>query len=302
MKATTKILFYILLTFLVNDPLFIFSQKVISADGNSEVRLESNMTKDWAREKAEELAKINAIESVFGTVIEGVTDIRIKDGHVNFDMIGGTKVLGEWIRTNELIINEETRIIEGKHGREQEIWIICKINGEVRKCASRANIDFSTLNCPMISCRQTAFFNEESLFLYFKSPVDGYLSVFLDDGENTFRLLPYKSMGTLSAVKIKGDTDYIFFSKDKDHEYDVQYTTDALELFTDKEIEYNNLYVVFAESPYVKPILNEVTEVEGGYFMPKSLKTEDFEDWLSDCRAAVTDYQSVRVRINIEKR
>jgi len=260
------------------------------------------MTKDQAREKAEELAKIDAIAKVNSTYVDQVTDITIKDGRANYDIIGNTKVRGEWIRTIKKDINEETRETKGALGKEQEIWIVCIISGEIRECVPRANIEFNTLSCPMTTCRQTSFFDKESLFLFFKSPVDGYLSVFLDDGENTYRLLPYKSMGALSAVKIMGDKQYIFFSRNKDDEYDAQYSTDALELYTGKEIEYNNIYVVFAESPYVKPVLNEIKELEDGYLLPKSIKTENFQDWLSECRAAVTDFQSVRIRINIKKK
>lgn len=283
-------------------PATLSSQDLIKTEGRSEVRLESNMTKDQAREKAEDLAKIDAIAKVNPTYVDQVTDIIIKEGRANFDIIGNTKVRGEWIRTIKKEINEETRETKGALGKEQEVWIVCTISGEIRECVSRANIEFNTLNCPIVSCRQTVFINGESLYLYFKSPVNGYLSVFLDDGENTYRLLPYKSMGALSAVEILGDKQYIFFSRNKDDEYDSQHKTDAMELYTDKEIEYNNIYVAFAESPYVKPILNDIKELEDGYLLPKSIKTEDFLDWLSDCRAAVTDFQSVRVRINIKKK
>ncbi len=140
------------------------------------------------------------------------------------------------------------------------------------------------------------------MFLYFKSPVDGYLSVFLDDGENAFRLLPYKSMGTLSAVKVDGDKDYIIFSKNHSYPFDERYSIDALELGTTKEIEYNNIYVVFAENEYVKPILNDIQELDGGYYLPRSLSLREFKKWLGDCRADMTDFQAKKIKISIEKK
>jgi hypothetical protein len=282
-------------------PIEMFSQEIYKAEGQSQVRQETNMTKEQAIDKAIELAMVNAIENRFGTYIGQESNTRIKEGRVNFDYIGTNKVRGEWIRTKDIKIDEETRTIQGKYGKEQEVWVLCHITGEVRECVSRADIVFSTLNCPMNECRRTEFFNDEDIFVYFKSPVDGYLSIFLDEGDNTLRLLPYKSMGTRSAVEIEGDKDYIFFSRDKALMYDPQYKTDALELYTDQEIEYNDIYVVFAENPYVKPILNDVKELENGYFVPKSLGSEDFFEWLADCKAEMRDFQAVRVRISIER-
>jgi hypothetical protein len=276
-------------------------QKKYQAEGKSEVRLERNKTLEQTRYEAEEKAKLNAIEQVFGSYVEQQTDIRLKEGRVNYDIIGGTRVRGEWIRTTNIKFTEIPRAIKGKEGTEQELWIQCEIKGEVRECISRANIEFYTLNCPLVQCRRTAFYNDEDVFLYFTSPVDGYLSVFLDDGENTFRLLPYKSMGTMSAVRVAGDKPYLFFSRDKELQFDPQYTTDALELYTELEIEYNDIYIVFAESPYTKPILSDVTETDDGYFIPRSLKSKDFQGWLGDCRADMPDFQAVRVRISIER-
>jgi hypothetical protein len=293
--------FFILTILILVTPVLVCSQKMQQSEGKSEVRQESNMTKDQAQEKAEELAKINAIENAFGSYVEQQSDIRVQNGRVNYDILGGIQVRGEWIRTKNLELDEETRPVEGKYGKEQELWIVCRISGEVRECVSRANLDILTLNCPLKQCRTTSYFNKEDLFLYFTSPVDGFLSVFLDDGENAFRLLPYKSMGTLGAVKVIGDKEYIFFSKERDYQYDSQYPTDAMELFTEKDLEYNSLYIVFAESQYIKPILNDIKELEDGYLLPKSVTSKVFNTWLADCRAGMTDFQAFIIKISIEK-
>jgi hypothetical protein len=299
---TLKFNIFRLTILLLITPLWVCSQKIMQAEGNSEVRQESFMTKDQALEKAEELAKINAIENAFGSYVEQQSDIYIKDGRVNYDLLGGVKVRGEWIKTKSLEINEETRTVAGKYGKEQELWVICSIRGDVRECVSRANLKMFTLNCPVEQCESLTFFHKDSLYLYFKSPVDGFLSVFLDDGENTYRLLPYISMGSLSAVKVSGDKAYIFFSKKKEHQFDSQFMTDRIELTTERNIEYNSVYVVFAENPYVKPFLSEIIKLENNYSLPKSLKTKDFQEWLADCRAEMNDFQAVRIKISIEKR
>ncbi|MDT8394739.1 MAG: hypothetical protein RQ761_12920 [Bacteroidales bacterium] len=284
-------------------PFATLAQQIKTAKGSSEVRVESNMSKSEARELAEEQAKINAIESVYGTYLEQGTDLHISDGRVDFDIIGNTRVKGEWIRTiRGPEFSEDIRPDKGDYGKENITWIKCTITGKVRECVSRANLDLLSLNCPIVKCRSTSFFNGEDLFLYFKSPVNGYLSVFLDDGNEVYRLLPYAGMGTLSAVKIQGDKPYLLFSKDYSYEFDEGYVIDEMELFTSKPIEYNNLYVVFAERQYVKPILNELKEMDDGYLMPKSLPIDDFKEWLGDCRADMPDFQAKRIKISIEKR
>ena len=55
----------------------------------------------------------------------------------------------------------------------------------------KANLEYVILNCPETACRTSNFFDGEQFYLYFKSPVDGYLSVYIDEGDITYRLLPY---------------------------------------------------------------------------------------------------------------
>ena len=56
------------------------------------IEVDEDMSINDARDIAEDHAKINAIESAFGTYTGRETDIYIKDGHVDFDIIMQTKV------------------------------------------------------------------------------------------------------------------------------------------------------------------------------------------------------------------
>jgi hypothetical protein len=278
-----------------------FCQSVIRSSGTSQVRVESSMTKEDARDMAEELAMINAIENEFNTYVEQEGETRIQNGRVNFDIIGNTKVRGEWVRTIKKKFTEETSIENGDYGKEQVIWIKCDISGEIRECASRANLEVSTLNCPKEECRTTGYFNSGNLYLHFTSPVDGYLSIYLADNEKVYRLLPYVSMGTINAVQVDGDEDYIIFSHDHSYPFNTGYKIDALELSTNRAYEYNSIYVIFSEDEYVKPILENVEKLEDGYYLPRSLEISAFKEWLGDCRADMEDFQAQRIRISIEK-
>lgn len=259
------------------------------------------MSREAARDQAEELAMINAIENKFDTYIEQFGDTRIADGRVNFDIIGSTQVKGEWVNTLDLKFTEESQSVHGEYGKELEIWIHCEIVGEIRECVARANLEFFSMNCQEEACRTTSFFNGGNLFLHFTSPVDGYLSVFLADNENAFRLLPYSGMGATSAVKVSGDVEYILFSKDKQNTFDKGFKIDALELTCTEDVEYNNIYVVFSEAPYTKPILETPEQLRDGYYLPRSLPLREFKDWLGNCRSDMPNFQAQRIKISIEK-
>ena len=63
------------------------SQKVIKTSGEAQVKIEDTWSYNDTKIKVRELAKINAIENVFGTYIEQETNIDIEDGYTNFKII-----------------------------------------------------------------------------------------------------------------------------------------------------------------------------------------------------------------------
>ncbi|MCX6249473.1 MAG: hypothetical protein NTX61_01855 [Bacteroidetes bacterium] len=302
----TKILILFQILIFIYFPGTTICQEIYQVRGEAQVRIEMNMTEEDARDQSRELAKINAIEKLFGTYVEQVTDIIIKDGRTQYDIIGTTKVKGEWIETIDEKITKQTEIYSSKNGKELVSFITCNISGKVREATQKANIQFQTLNCPDKLCRATDFYTGESLFLYFKSPVDGYLSVFLDDGDKVYRLFPYITMTgkEISTGLIKADTDYILFSKNVKN---VNYpeTPDECELFTLKQMEYNKVLIVFSEVPYFKPILNNEAKsnlYKEDYIIPKSLSIKEFEKWLADNRAKNPGFIDAQVRIKISSK
>jgi len=283
-------------------PLLIRAQRPVSAKGTSQLRIESNMTKEQAREKAEDLAMINAVENEFGTYVEQDADIKVDNGAVSYNIIGTTKVKGEWLRTHKKEFKEDIQDqLDNDQRKEKVIWISCTIEGEVRKIRSKANLDIKFLRCPSLECETTAFFDAQSFHLYFKSPVDGYLSVFVDENsETTRRLFPYLNQGNESAVKIEGDKPYFLFTN-SDNLNSFGSKADEIELYTYSTIEYDNVYVLFSPLPYFKPILTNATLLPDGFVLPKAISTAKFQDWLADCRVAMPDFQAKRIKISIAK-
>lgn len=297
--------FLFLFSTLFMNGLAVMGQHIESASGEAQVRVEANMTKDQCKDQVHELAIINAIENVFGTYVEQQTDIVIKDGRDYYNIVGTTKVKGEWIETHKEEYFEDSEVFPTKNGKEVVTFITCKISGKVKRATPKAMIQFLPLNCPDKRCRTTAFYSGESLYLSFKSPVDGYLSVFLEDEEMVYRLFPYSNQTGKdnSAILIKADQEYMLFSRDsKYNSFAVR--ADEYELYSLRPFEFNHIYVVFSEEPYVKPMLNtESASLEKEeYLLPKSLDRKDFQHWLSDNRAKSQSFLDARIKIKIENR
>lgn len=136
MKRSTVISVCILLVL----SLTLTAQKAKRSSGSKQVRVEDNMTKDEARKKAEELAKIDAITNAFGQYVGQETNITVQDGRSSFNIIGTTKVKGEWVRTEYITFKEESRDEKTTFGTVETQWITCNIKGMVKEAVPKANI------------------------------------------------------------------------------------------------------------------------------------------------------------------
>ena len=64
-----------------------FGQKVVDTSGESQVRIESDMSKEEAMELAKQQAMINAIDNAFGSYVEQDSDMMIEEGKADFKII-----------------------------------------------------------------------------------------------------------------------------------------------------------------------------------------------------------------------
>ncbi len=275
-----------------------YAQKIKKVSGTGMVRMGSNMTLEQARIQAEEDAKVNAIERTFGTYVEEQTDIYSTNDETTYNIIGSTKVKGEWIETTDIRFDNDFRKETGAYGDEQVRYVICYIKGKARDVVPKANIRFEVLNTPNPASRTNAFYDGEQLYLYFKSPVDGYLAVYLDDGNSAYCLLPdeYSPPAFSSGVFVKGDKDYLFFAPK--HNDLPQSQVEEYIMFANSKIEYNTLYIIFSEEKFVKPVLKRKEKRENK-ILPRSLSSENFQKWLAEQRAACNSFQDRRVKISI---
>ncbi|MTI32961.1 hypothetical protein [Xanthovirga aplysinae] len=286
---------------------FTYCQKLFRSKGTAKVKIDPQISKTEARAKARELAIINAIEEKFGSYVEQETNIDIENGQTKFKVIGNTRVKGEWVKTLREDYTEDLRSIEGEYGKEYELWIECEIEGKVRE-VQQVKVEFEAipLNCPNKICRTTEFQQEEPFYLYFRSPVNGHLSVFMVEEDEAYRLLPYQQMAEnyTDAVPIKEDQPYIFFSTEEEHQYYKEFNqqiVDELVLTTEKEIEYVQLYLIFSSNEFQKPLLDPMIYSREEFHTPKSLSKGNFQKWLREIRTLDISFNYQIINLKIRK-
>lgn len=320
MKKT--ILLLILLTILK----FSFSQEekpeIIKISGEAQVEWNKNIESlDQAKERAKNLATINALESAFGVVVVQGNSTYVKntntgektETHTNFNMIGNTVVKGEIIEVLKTKFNEINYKKRVNRKKVTFTEVLCTISLKAKEITdSKLDIKTKTLACPYIRCEATAYKNGDDFFVYFRSPVDGFLSIYLDDTKNTVRLLPYMEMpeGTNNNFQIKADKDYVLFSDKEEYNYfeDKYFEEDTYELFCDDVKDLNRIFIIFSKKTLNKPSLKKGLEIENyqeylekGYEAPLQTTSEDFQRWLIKNRSLRGDMQVEIVDITIEK-
>lgn len=272
--------------------LFIFNlgygQKIRTVEGEYKMKVESSMSMNDARRMAVQQAQIEALKAEFGTRIGMMNQTRMEttNGSTNtsFSSIANSLVKGLWLKDVE-----EPKFEVFYEGEDQ--WLKVKVTGKARSL-DKAGIAFEvkTLKCDNINCASQEYNQNEDLILYFRSPESGYLTVFLDDKETTYQLLPYKSMD-MSNVPIKADQEYYFFKQGDKYNYfnqDPIQLIDEMFLFTNYNYEVDLLYVLFSKEPFSKPIL-----VDNGKDYPKTTSSKKFNDWLADIMSYENMYMEV---------
>lgn len=257
------LLFCLLLTLQLN------AQSIKKVHGEYIYHAPENITPEQAKQTALQRAKIQALADEFGTVVSQSNATRVENSGEtsNVDMIslGGSEVKGEWIET---IGEPQFELIGYEQGTM--VWK-CTVTGKAREIVTDKPVFDAHLlrNGTDVKFESDVFRSGDDLYLKFCSPVDGYLNVYLDDGQgNVAAMLPYRSQG-FGATEIKGNQDYLFFSaKNGGNEVD-EYT-----MTCNGTMELNQVILVFSENPFTK-----ITSTEG------YTDTKSFLSWLAKLKA-----------------
>ena len=242
-----------------------------------------NVSIEEAKRVALQRARVEAIAEAFGTLVRRSNATRVANENGRSDVevvsLGMSEVKGEWLRTE----GEPEYEVAYEDGM---LAVTARVKGVIREVVNAA-VDFDA----RVLCNGTedrferADFREgDDLYLAFRAPVDGYVTVYLLDGTGTaYCLLPYRG-DTGGRVAVKGSRRYVFFSAADAPEGERgvvdEYTMTRGEGAGDGP-EVNQVYVIFSPRLFTKAV-----DYAGEGLQPRELPREEFQEWLFRCRKA----------------
>ncbi len=306
----------------------VFAQEkieIVSVEGEHTVQwYQEKESKEEAQKRAEKYARVNALEKAFGTVIVQGNSTYVKNVNTgqkvetktSFSMIGNTTVGGEIVEVLKCEFKEKKR--KYKKGREKisDIFITCQIKIHAKKLSeAKINFEAATLATHSKKAMTERYKNGDDMFFYFRTPVSGYLSIYVDiTGSGlTQRILPYSEVPPKyeNGMFVKADQDYIFFSGQKEHDYFAEdyVVPDEIVAAAEADQELWRFFIIFSKEPLNKPKLKEgmaedaltLAEQEKKYTVPKEIKSEDFQRWLIRNLSIRDDFQREIIDVVVEK-
>ena len=277
-------------------------------------------TKNEVKEKALQEAKVNALERAFGSVVIEGNSTYVKNVQTNeqaetqsvFQSIGDSYVKGEILQVQEKNFEDMEEEVTVNGEKKTRHFIKCRIKVTARELTS-ATVKFEAfpLSGNTKNNKTTHFYQNDDIFFYFKSPVSGYLSIFVDitGSGTTQRILPYQQVPREfeSGMPVKADKEYIFFSPENNYYPDKSVFTDEIYAAPEKQHEMWRFFVIFSQEPVKKPMLeadnSKLTEAEKeeGYKMPKMLDSEEFQRWKINQQQLNPDMQVKVIDVSVEK-
>jgi hypothetical protein len=290
-----------------------FAQKIRNASGMALFRLEEDMSKDDLKDKLRHHAIVNAIEREYGTYVTQESFVDVDNGNTQFRIFGKSSIRGEWLETTQEVFKEEMRKTKDGSRRRHELWMSLKVEGRVREL-SQPDVQFNyfTTSCRKKICETSFFENGEPMYFHFNTPVNGFLSIYVieddetsRDGSQAFRLLPYKNMPVKysNAVPVVADKDYVFFSPYDEDDYFSDFSKhliDELIMLTEKDEEFVNLYMVFSTEEFIKPSLEKTeNDPNADYENPNHLQATTLTNWLENNRINNVNFYYKQVKLKI---
>ena len=279
----------------------IYGQRTANVTTSYKYYVEEGQSLAQAKEKALQLAQVQSIAKEFGTIInQSTTTVMSEDNgesKENFYALNSSDVKGEWIETK----GEPKYKVEYV---DDVLIVTVTVSGLLRELKSAAvdlDVKLMRLSNGDEMVESTDFKNGDDIFLQFSSPIDGYIAVYLVDGEGAFCLLPYHQ-DKLGKVKVKGGKRYTFFSEKeapKESNGIVQQYT--MTCSSDKQVENNKIYVIFSPNMFIKANDNNSGVNEYGMDLPRQLDFQSFNKWLSKNRKHDKDMVVVLENITIRK-
>lgn len=242
------------------------------------------------KRRALEGARLEALAKEFGTIVsQNIVQhdlVNSQGESTYFSALSATEVKGEWLADEG---EPQYNVSVDKNGH---LVVQCTVKGRARELSNEA-VEFDALvlrNGTTRQCADTQFRDGDDMRVLLKSPVDGYVAIFLaDDDHNVFRLLPYRD-DSAGEVKVKHGQEYLFFDPNS---HDSSFGSVDEICMSAENVEHNKVYVVMAPKRFSLPVTHVLDESA-----PLYLSLEDFNSWLAKTRRADTQ-MGVKV-INIQ--
>lgn len=258
-----------------------YAQKVKTVTGEYVYYPPETQSMDEARRTALYRAQIQILADTYGTVMNmtsaTVVQNTLDNSSVDMFSLGESSVKGEWIETVGAPEYHTEVTPEGM------LAIKVKVTGKVREI-THAQTDFTAKvlrNGIEDKFEGTDFNAGDDMYLSFSAPADGFIAVYLFDGDDdVYCLLPYQS-SRAGIVKTMAGERHLFFSSD--HPYGVENSgmVDEYTLTCERDLEINRIYVVWSTSSFIK-----ANDVKGDELIPRMLDYASFQKWLSSLRVA----------------
>ena len=287
---------FILFIIFMSSVLIAYSQRTAKVSATYTFYAPETMSVEEAKRVALDRAKIQAIADEFGTVVSQSTTTVIsnKNGEsdTQFFALGGSDVRGEWIET---IGNPDYQLQFENH----YLVVTCSVKGKAREITS-AKIEFSATtlrNGTELRFGDVNFRDGDDLYLYFQSPINGYLAVYLLDevSQTVYCILPYKAQ-TFSAYPVMANREYVMFSR-KEADKSERPIVDEYTLDCENDREFNTLYILFSPSQIGKKNgFDDSVENK-----PDNISFKHFKSWLSKTLSNDSDIQFQEINILISK-
>jgi len=258
-------------------------QPVVMVRGEYTFVVPENISREQARRIAIERAREQALINEFGRKVSVSTATVIRteneESSIRLLSLGGSEARGVWLE------DIGTPLIEEFMDRGNFVIRVHNVRGNAAAITD-AGIDFTakTLrNGTCVSNQSLDFRDGNSIYLWFRSPRDGYLAVYLicDDIETAFRLLPYRNDRTgRGAKRIIGGKEYVLFSREHAEPYELL-MMDEYVMTASRATEHNHLFVIFSPNEFTRA--NDAPSDKA--VLPNQLPYEDFRRWLARNRA-----------------
>lgn len=228
-----------------------------------------------AKAAAIEQARIEALGKEFGTLITQDVLSQMNEKGDFFTQLSTAEVKGEWIKD---VTPPEVKLLRVT---DDDIYVYeATVRGLARPIKNEAAEfeAYALRNGTNKRFVSADFKTGDKFYLYFKAPSDGYVAAFMiNDKSQVFCLLPHENSPE-GQLKVDGDKDYVFFSKqDTDFEYEegMQVTCE------DAHLELCRIYVIFSPKPFVKPVVSGTSSLgHDNLLLPRQLSLKEFSSWM----------------------